>query len=249
MSKRAVLMVLAVGIGLATLQGATAEAGWTYVRPPGTWWYYGSIDGCALVSQVRNPEQFPAQFSCEVEVTEVQTLCENPENHKVSPGEAATQVVFVGTNQIDDDDLLNSKDQKNKGKASLCVSIEDNDCSIDPVTGEPRSPLCDPQYCVNPNWHPLDVLTTAFRAKCTTEQCTGDDPDNPCDETVLWDTQVCECRLPAGYSVESKPSPCPKECLLDPLAPSCSDSCVAYECFELNKDTLQPTGQACAFQQ
>jgi len=239
MLKKVLMIGLAVGIGLAALHAVTAEAGWSYLRPPGMWWYYGSIDGCATITQVRNPDQHPAQLRCEVKVTEVESLCENPANHNVLPGEAATQVVFIAENEFDQSDL-NSKDQKKKkNRADLCVTIDDDDCSIDPVTGEPNSPLCDPEFCVNPNWHPIDVLTTAFLATCTTEQCTGDDPEDPCAETTVRDTQVCECSLPAGYGVDDKPEPC-----LDPLNPTVE--CVAYECFRV-VDGMTTT-EACGLQ-
>jgi hypothetical protein len=240
MSKRVLMAGLAIGVGLATLQTGTAEAQWQFALPPGMWWYYGSIDGCATITQVRNPEQHPAQLRCEVKVTKVQTLCENPHNHDVNPGESATKVVFVATNQIDGNELLNSKEQKVKNTAGLCVEIDDNDCSIDPETGEPSSPLCNDAFCVNPNWHILDVLTTEFVATCTTEQCTGDDPDNPCAQTVPRDTESCACTLPAGYSVENPPVPCP-----DPLHPI--PSCTAYICQELDADG-NLTGNLCQLQ-
>ncbi len=239
MLKRVLMAGLAAGVGLATLQTGTAEAQWQFALPPGMWWYYGSIDGCATVTQVRNPVQHPAQLRCEVTVTRVQTLCENPNHHLVS-GEAATKVVFVGTNQIDGNELLNSREQKTKNTAGLCVEIDDSDCSIDQDTGLPRSPLCNPEFCVNPNWHPIDVLTTEFRATCTTEQCTGTDPNNPCAVTVLRDTESCACTLPADFSVENKPTPC-----ADPLHPTAD--CTAYICQELDADG-NLTGNLCQLQ-
>ena len=130
MLKKALMIGLAVGIGLAALHAVTAEAGWSYLRPPGMWWWYGSIHGCGTVTQIRNPEQWPARLTCEVEVTRVETLCRNPAGHDV-PGEAATQVVFFAEDDIDGADLLSDKSKKKKNTADLCVTVNDDNCDPD----------------------------------------------------------------------------------------------------------------------
>jgi len=222
-----------VGLGLATLHGGTAEAGsWSYVKPPGTWFYYGSIDGCAIIGSVPSPTQHPARLYCEVTVTKVESLCSNPATHEVSPGEAATQVVFSSANPINDNDLLTGK---NKGKAALCVEITsaDADCTTDS-----GNLLCNRDYCVNPNWHILRVVTTEFRADCQTQACTGTlDTSGNCigGDWVQKDKQSCECTFPAGYSIDNLPTPCP-----DPLHPTAE--CAPYQCFDV------ATGLACQLQ-
>lgn len=236
MLKKAVVMSLAVGIGLAALHGGTADAGWTYVRPPGTWWWYGSIHGCGTVTQIRNPEQFPAKLSCEIAVTRVETLCKNPAGQEV-PGEAATQVIFFVDDNIESSDLLNDKSRKLKSSADLCVAVEDDKC--------PGSPLCDPAYCVNPNWEPIDVLTTAFRATCSTQTCStrtvvnGECVDAEGNEAawVQQDTQVCECTLPAGWDVRNKPPTCE-----DPLGVGCEP----FDCFRVMNGVT--TTERCSLQ-
>jgi hypothetical protein len=191
MLKKALMIGLAVGIGFAALHAVTAEAGWSYLRPPGMWWYYGSVNGCGTITQVRNPEKFPALLRCDIDLTRIETLCKNPNNHDVRPGEAATRVVV--SNPIDPEDLLNDKGQKKKGTAELCVGV--NELALDPGV-----------LCVNRNWNPIAALTTDFLATCTTERCIGEG-DDPCELTAEpEDSLVCECRLPSG-SVEYPPDP------------------------------------------
>jgi hypothetical protein len=226
MCKRTLMMGLAVVAGLA-LSGGIGEAGtWSYIKPPGTWFYYGSIDGCSAIGSVPNPDTHPAQFSCEFEVTEVQTLCQNPQNQDVNPGKAATNVTFFAKHQLQQSDIL----AKSRGKANACVKVDEM---------ADGSPLLDDDLCVNPNWHLIGALTTQFKATCRTEQCTGP-TDNPCSTTVVKDTQICQCTLPAGYSIENPPTPC-----ADPLHPDAS--CTAYQCIEVNAAGV-PTGGACQLQ-
>lgn len=198
MSKKVLMTCLAVAIGVIGLHG-TAEAGnWSFLQPPGMWWYYGSVDGCAAIGSVPNPDKKPAILKCEIDLKRIETLCENPQNKDVRPGEAATKVVVFNT--IDPEDLLDSKGQKYRGQAELCVGFDE-------VTSLPADILC-----VNRNWHPIGALTTEFTATCKTEQCTGEDDlstpnvNEACNITVPKDTQRCECSLPYG-SVESPPSP------------------------------------------
>jgi len=227
MSKRVLMAGLAIGVGLATLQTGTAEAQWQFALPPGMWWYYGSVDGCATITKVPNPETHPAILRCNVALTRIETLCENPQNKSVSPGEAATQVMLFDT--IDPSDLL----EKEKGKANICVGVNE----VEDLGAE--------VLCVNGNWNPVAALTTEFRATCTTEKCTGeDDPNTPeddtCEQTVVKDTQVCACTLPAQYSLENYPENLPDPCP-DPLHPT--DNCVAYICKALDPKTGAVIGE------
>jgi hypothetical protein len=241
MLKKALMIGLAVSVGLVALHAVTAEAGWSYLRPPGMWWWYGSINGCGTITQIRNPETHPARLSCEVRVTAIETLCDNPAGNEV-PGEAATQVSFFTETDFGDG-LLNDKDQKKKkNRADVCVAVDEDDCSVVDEDGEPLSPLCRDEYCVNPNWHIIDVLTTEFTATCTTQTCstrTVDEAGNCIDGDWLGqDTQVCECSLPSGWDVRNKP-------------PDCNDDlgigCVAYECFRVVDGFT--TNEPCEFQE
>jgi hypothetical protein len=243
MSKRVLTIGLAVAAALITLQGGIAQAacsgGWCYFRPPGTWYYYGSIESCATVVHVRNPERFGARLACTIEVTKVESLCYNPNSHNVVPGEAATQVIFSAANGIGSGDLV-SKSQKNKNTAALCASVTsaDADCELNP-----ENALCDSKYCVNPNWNIKLVLTSEFRADCQTQACSGtvDDSGNCVGgDWVTKDSQSCECTLPPPYSIENPPEHCE-----NPLDPG--PECTAYECWELDEYGGR-TGNMCALQ-
>jgi hypothetical protein len=215
---------VALGASLAALCSSTSEAGtWQYVRPPGTWFFFGSIDACSAISGVPNPDTHPAQFSCDLEVTLVDTLCYNPQNHDVAPGRAATKVTFTGKHQLTQADMLTKK----KGRANPCLKVDET---------ADGSPLNDNGLCVNRNWILQEVLTRQFNATCRTEQCTGT-LDNPCATTVVKDTQRCQCTLPAEFDINNQPNHC------DLLHP---ETCTAYQCVEVNASGV-PTGQLCQF--
>jgi len=222
MSKRVMMVGLAVGVGLATLQGGIAEAQWSFAQPPGMWWYWGSFHGCATITKVPNPDAHPALLACDVTVTAVQTLCQNPSFKDVT-GEAATKFKFSGTNKFDTTDL----DTKTKGKANLCANIDDSLAGHD-------------ELCVNPNWHLKDWLTTQFEATCTTRKCL----DAECTSTKIANTQVCQCTLPSEWTVENKPPACtPVQALAkDP-------ACEAYTCIELDGPGGNWTGGYCQLPQ
>jgi hypothetical protein len=225
MLKRALKIGLALAIGLATQPMGTTQAGnnWTFIQPPGMWWNFGTVDGCASIARVPNPATKPALLRCDITLTQIETLCENP-NGLIVKGEASTKV--IASNAIDPSDLL----QKDKGKANVCVQVDEL-----ALGGE--------ELCVNGNWTAVGALTTEFSATCTTEACTGvDNPNTPqneaCNTTVVANTQVCACTLPPGFSVENPPDAC-----ADPLNP---ENCTAYICNELDPKTLQPTGNQCS---
>jgi hypothetical protein len=257
MLKRVVMMGLVAGLSLPVLQGGTAEAGtWSYIKPPGTWYYYGTIDACALIGKVPNPDNHLARNFCGVSVTKVESLCINPAGNTVT-GEAATQLVYYNATPITSGDLLGGK---YKGDAAVCgtAGSADADCTTDPGDGS-ENRLCNSAlYCVNPNWQIQYVMTTEFDVACQTQACQSgitDDSGNCCGKDGLvdptatptvcnsvdnstgymqgWaikDTQTCGCTLPAPYSIENRPEHC--QDYTDPLNPP--ENCVPWECYELD---------------
>jgi hypothetical protein len=116
MLKRVLLISLAVAVAL-TMNVAPAQAGnWSFLLPPGMWWWYGSANGCAKIGSVPNPKNRPAVLQCDVEFTE--SYCVNPNGKLVLPGEASRKISV--TEPIDTKDL----DKKEKGVANVCVSID-----------------------------------------------------------------------------------------------------------------------------
>ncbi len=204
MLKRALMMGLAVGIGLTTLHSGTAEAGnWSYIRPPGMWWWFGSVNGCAKIGRVPNTDKKPALMQCTVEILD--GVCLNPNGFNVLPGEAARKITV--SEPIDEEDLS----EKKKGVANVCLSID------------PR--------CKLRNW---TLFVEEFEATCTTQQCLGtDDPEtedvneacNTIDLENPADTQVCHCGLPQGVDVDNA-IPC-----VDPFDPE--EVCTRYECTDV----------------
>lgn len=187
-----IMMICLLGVSLAVMRGSDVKAhlaGYTtingYVR------HVASFECGMTIKQIPNLTQHPALFRCEATVTEAQLLCENPANHEVNPGTAATRVVFVGEASITEADITDKK----KGRATPNVLIEDDAAG---------SPLLDPRFCVNPRWHPVDVLSTKVEATVETAECTGTDP-NPCSSSVVVYREVVKCALPSQYSVSNPP--------------------------------------------
>jgi len=219
MSKRVALIGLVAGVGLATLGTGTAEAQWSFLQPPGMWWYWGSVDGCASITKVPNPTTNPALLRCDIQLTRIETLCYNPNNHDVTPGVAGARVLV--SSAIKPSDITDKK----KGKADVCVGVDELSLGAETL-------------CVNRNWIPKLALTQEFVATCTTEKCTGTDPLNPCATTVVKDTKRCACTLPSGYSFDNMPTPCS-----DPKG----IGCVPYDCVELDIFG-NPTANSCQLQ-
>jgi hypothetical protein len=174
MLKKALLIGLGVGVGLAALHAITAEAGtWSYLRPPGMWWYYGSVDGCATIGRVPNPEKKPALMNCTIEIAPGDSFCVNPDGHNVLPGEAGRKISV--SEPIEPEDLS----EKYKGVANVCVSI---------------APECELR-----NWN---LVVTEFEATCSTYPCL-DAECTSFEEEDAADTQVCHCRLPLGADFDN----------------------------------------------
>jgi len=252
MSKRVLMIALAVGIGVAALQRGTAEAGtWVYLKPQGIWSYIGSIENCALITNVQNPANHLGRNFCGVTVTQVQSLCLNPATHDVRPGTAATKLKFFAATDVTSADMIGDKTQ---GKAAVCGSAPtaDADCTV----ANPDPNLCQNKYCVNPNWFIQQIMTAAFRLDCQTQTCSSNIEDNNhhcctsaginpatnlCyqdaslvnDGWVTKDTNSCACTLPSGISITSPPAyHCTDADLVDPLHPN--PQCIPWDCWALD---------------
>ena len=110
--------------------------------------------------------------------------------------------MFVAEATITDANITDKK----KGRADVNARIEDD---------AEGSPLMNPNLCVNPNWTPVDVLSTKVEATVETAECTGTDPLNPCSSSTVAYREKIACALPPGYSVSNQPPPgTPYECIL-----------------------------------
>jgi hypothetical protein len=78
-----------------------------------------------------------------------------------------------------------------KGKASTDIIV-------------PDGALLDPQYCINPNWIPVEVIIREATATQNIYKCTGDDP-TPCDVRELASTTESLCVLPAEFDFDNPP--------------------------------------------
>lgn len=221
MLKRVMMMGLAASVGLATMNAVIAEAGgWTYLRPPGMWWYYGSVGGCAKIGRVPNPLKHPAAVQCDVTIVSSHAQCVNPQYHNVLPGEAANKY-FELRETIDPEDMSLAK--KEKGVANVCLEIDDENYGV---------------QCKLRNWHP-EVLVTEFVASCTTQECLDADCLNLSGEVK--DTQSCSCELPDGVDFDNV-----KACN-DPF--DSNEDCTRYQCKEVEynaaTEVWEETGNQC----
>ncbi len=190
MLKRVVMVVIA-GVGLLSLSGSDARAHYAGYQVINGYLKHVSSFECGItIKQVPNPDTHPALIRCEATVTEAQLLCENPQNHDVRPGKAGMRVVLIGQAAIEAGDITDKK----KGRARPNVLIDDD---------APGSPLLDPRFCVNPNWHPVDVLSTKVEAKIETIECT----DDSCSSGSVAYREVLKCALPSQYSISNPPPP------------------------------------------
>jgi hypothetical protein len=202
MLKRAVIIVV-LGLGLVAALGPEASA---HLAGTIKGIHYSSILCIDEVSGVpgtalgEDPSR-PAFVRCTVLGTRVEILCQNPAGHDVQPGEAATQVTVAAESQIEDENIINKK----KGVALKEVTVGDE-------------PFLDPQFCVNPNWIPIEVLVTDARVTVDVLQCT----DSTCSTIVTTSTEVQDCTIPAGFSIENLP----------PVG-------TAYECAPVSKQHLK----------
>jgi hypothetical protein len=166
-----------------------------YVNIGGTLTHVASVSCEQVLRKVRNLIQHPAVFTCEITTKEFFVICNNPANHNVSPGAAATQEVVLDADAMVEQD--NSDIDKEKGRGIAIAHID---------TGE----LEQPQYCVNHNWIPLYAVVTNMDAVIQVWECVGDDPD-PCDTTIdpsalnLTYTTKQKCTFPSGVPLVPNP--------------------------------------------
>lgn len=149
--------------------------------------FYHSLQCDAVLKSVPNPDAHPGEVECAASTSLIEVLCQNPAGSDVLPGQSATQVVIVGEDQIDQDDITDKK----KGKANVSVVLPDDS-------------LLKPEFCVNPNWDPIDVIVRATSATFKAYKCEGPDED-PCSEKILTSTLETNCVLPAGYDFDNLP--------------------------------------------
>jgi hypothetical protein len=179
--KLAVFMIILV-------QAGNASAIYTYVNGR---WIVGSVVCDALLKSVPNPDVKPGQIECVASTALIDVLCKNPTGKQVLPGQSAIQQVLVGQKQIDQGDITD----KVKGKAEVKVELSDD-------------PLLKPEFCVNTNWTPIDVLVRVFTGTMNAYSCTGPSSD-PCSEKVLENTRKMNCALPASYGFDNYPANVP----------------------------------------
>ena len=185
MLKTAIKLVVFTAI---IAQSGNASAIYTYVNGR---WIVGSVVCDALLKSVPNPDVKPGQIECVASTALIDVLCENPTSKQIAPGQSAIQQVLVGQKQIDQGDITD----KVKGKAAVKVELSDD-------------PLLKPEFCVNPNWIPIDVLVRVFTGTMNAYECTGPSSD-PCSEKTLANTLIMNCALPASYSFENYPANVP----------------------------------------
>jgi len=182
-----VLMLGLLGVSLVALLGTGAEAH-----------YQGYIAGVHVKSlvctvslkSVPSLDAHPAITECIVTTGSVEILCKNPAGHDVLPGESATQVTLVDQAPVEQ-----SVAEKKKGRAHVSVEVDD-------------TPLLDPEFCVNPNWIPVAVLTRSLTSEINTYACVGPDTD-PCSVRELASTVVQQCELPAQFNFDNYPNNLP----------------------------------------
>lgn len=178
MLKRVLIIGLLLSVAAAML-GTRAEAHYIYVS--GRLIKHSLL--CSLdLKGVANPATNPALSECVIEVHLLDILCRNPQNNNTHPGRAATQTVLIAEDQIDQSDITG------KGKAHVEILVEDD-------------PLLNPEFCVNPNWIPIEVLVREATVHLNTFTCT----DDACSTKVLASTAQLDCVLPSEFNLENLP--------------------------------------------
>ena len=160
-----------------------------YVNIGGTLKHVASVSCEQVLRKVRNLIQHPAVFTCEITTKEFFVICNNPADHNVSPGAAATQEVVLDADAMVEQD--NSDIDKEKGRGIAIAHID---------TGE----LEQPQYCVSHNWIPQYAVVTDMDAVIQVWECVGDDLA-PCGELNLTYTTTQECTFPSGVPLVPNP--------------------------------------------
>lgn len=194
---RAVMIgLLGISFGAALGPEAEAHLAGTF-KIGGTWVHISSFSCINDIGGVPNPDTRPSLFQCTATATKVLLLCQNPQGHDVRPGEAATKTTVVVQDRIIDSDITNKK----KGLAHKEIEFVD-------------APFLDPEFCVNPNWIPIDVLVTELTGTMEVFECTSQGID-PCTTKVLTYTETKECMLPPEFDFDNPPVPgTPYDCVL-----------------------------------
>jgi hypothetical protein len=178
----------------------TAEA---HYIPTLSGWAWHSVECIVDLKSVPSPTTHPALTECVVNTALVEVLCRNPASHEVAPGRSARRVTLVTQEQLEEGNITNKK----KGLAHVEVTVSDE-------------PLLNPEFCVNRNWIPIDVLIREMAAEINTYECTGP-AGNECGDGFLnlASTVTANCVLPAEINFDDYP---------DNLPPEGTD--VQYEC-------------------
>ena len=179
--------IVKMAVGVLALCSLSAQA--HYVVTSTGKLFYHSIGCETVLKSVPNPTAKPGLVECVASTATVELLCRNPANNSVNPGRSAIQAVLVASERVDESDI----DKKEKGKATVTVVIEDD-------------ALLKPEYCVNPNWIPEQVLIRTLSARVNAYSCTGDGLD-PCATRVLASHLEKTCTLPAEYDFNNPPIP------------------------------------------
>jgi hypothetical protein len=172
-----------LGASLAALGAPRAEAHYIVVSGALKW---HSLD-CGLdLKGVANPATNPAASRCTVTASLIEVLCENPANQEVAPGKSAIrEVTLVGSEQIDQADITG------RGKAHVDVHV-------------PTDALLDPEFCVNPNWHPVLALVRQAQVQIDTFECL----DAECTQLgERASTADFSCVLPPEFTLQDPPAP------------------------------------------
>lgn len=181
---RKLMFIGVLVLSMATMSVSPAEAHYLRTSTGYVFWHSTKCD--LTLKSVPDPDSNPAQFECFVTVTLVDSLCENPQNRNVAPGQAATQTSIVATEQFTPEDITDKK----KGLAHVEAVIPDD-------------PLLKNEFCVNPNWHITDVLIREATVQYNVYQCS----DTSCTTKVLHSSSESSCSLPAQFDFTNPPVP------------------------------------------
>ena len=193
---RLVTISAVLSLCLATLLPATAAAQtYKYTLIGGRWVLVrvGSLNCAWSLSGVPSTSQHPAQAECVSDISAVEVVCENPNNHQVAPGVSAVKTKLTATGWIDDLDGL----VKYRGAANVSLTVEQQ--ALNDTFGWSSGK----SYCVNSNWIPSqaypDVLVRALAVQANNYSC-------PLADSSIADCRLCStaaltCSLPAQYNL------------------------------------------------
>ena len=192
MFKRALTIGL-LGVSLVTLLGTSAEA---HYQGYSAGVHVSSIECILGIKSVPNPDTHPAAVQCVVTTALTEILCLNPNGREVRSGRLTRRVALVAQEAIDQRDITD----KRRGKAEVKVLVPDD-------------PLLNPEFCINPQWIPIDALIRELTAVFNVYECVGP-AENPCLVLgTLASTVEADCILPAEFNFDNLPPPgTPYEC-------------------------------------